>query len=98
MAYTMTVVVEAGLSADGFSVTVFSDGVQEESKYYRYGYNASWDKAAATKDKPFVRDVISSYRDKYQPWEIEILPGENTFTGLPVDLATVERFVRNYID
>lgn len=98
MAYSMTIKVESGISADGFSVEIFEDGKSISRQTYRYGYNASHSPSGAAKSKPYVRDIVSSYRNLYQPWKIETLAGENTFAGRPVSEDRVQQFIRDYIE
>lgn len=93
--------VKSGGSSDGFDVTVVDDrnhSIYEHS--YRYGWDASWDRGFATKNEPYVSDIIKSLCDKYDiPKEnIFVYAGMNVFAGKPVKSDDVERFKTKYID
>ena len=93
--------VKSGISSDGFDVTVVDDRnhpVYEHS--YSYGWDVSWNKSFASKDKPYVSDVIKSLCDKYTiPKEnIFVYAGTNMFAGKSVRSDNVERFKTKYVD
>lgn len=93
--------VKSGINWDGFDVTVVDDRnhtVYDHS--YSYGWDVSWDKGFASKDKPYVSDVIKSLCDKYNiPKEnIFVYAGTNMFAGKPVKADAVERFKTRYVD
>ena len=99
--YALKIKVASGINSDGFDVRVVDDRnhtVYEHS--YSFGWNASWDKRFASKDTPYVSDIIKLLCDKYDiPKEnIFVYAGMNVFAGKPVKADAVERFKTKYID
>lgn len=99
--YALKIKVASGINSDGFDVTVVdarNQTVYEHS--YSFGWNASWDKRFASKDTPYVSDIIKSLCDKYDiPKEnIFVYAGMNVFAGKPVKADAVERFKIKYLN
>lgn len=99
MANTISITITSGLNSDGFSLEVTDDsGKLIERSHFSYGYNVSWIQDVATEKAPYVKDLISSYREKYQAETVEVKPGENVFLGGQVSEDTVRRFKRFYLN
>lgn len=93
--------VKSGASSDGFHARVVDNNnraIYEHS--YSYGWDVSWDRGFASKDKPYVSDVIKSLCDKYNvPKEnIFVYAGTNMFAGKSVRSDDVQRFKTKYVD
>lgn len=93
--------VKSGISSDGFDVTVVDDRNHPVYQHsYSYGWDVSWNKSFASKDKPYVSDVIKSLCDKYtiSKENIFVYAGTNMFAGKSVRSDNVERFKTKYVD
>lgn len=72
----MKILKGAGFSADTLRLVVEkSNAVIFDKKYY-CGYDYSWSRDWATKEKPFEQDLIDSIKEKYNATEIEYGEGE----------------------
>lgn len=89
----MTIVLDSGINADGFSIKI-GDKFEQD---YAYGYNASWDKSWANDRQPFVSDIILELMRKYNisPDNVEVINGYNTFKGSE-NTANIDKFIRDY--
>lgn len=99
--YALKIKVTSGINSDGFDVTVVNARNQTVYEHsYSFGWNASWDKRFASKDAPYVSDIIKSLCDKYDiPKEnIFVYAGMNVFSGKPVKADAVERFKTKYVN
>lgn len=95
---TMTIIVDQGLNADGFAISITDSLGQEVFKSnYMYGYNASWDKGWSSADKPYTTDIIEDLCSQYDVSNVEVVPGKNTFRGDDVRHDAVDRFKQNYL-
>lgn len=98
--YALKIKVASGINSDGFDVAVVNAKNQTVYEHsYSFGWNASWDKRFASKDAPYVSDIIKSLCDKYDiPKEnIFVYAGMNVFAGKSVKADVVERFKTKYL-
>lgn len=97
---SIEVEVKSGINGDGFKVIVKdTDGSIIEQDDFSYGYNASYNKSWADKDKPFVTDIINNYLSKYNLNKDDLIltKGKNTFKDTDVSDETITRFKTNYL-
>ena len=97
----MIIEVESGMSSDGFIIRIIDDeGSKIFDHSYYYGDNASYKKSWATRDKPYVSDVIKELRDKYNIDEsdVEVISGANVFKGSKVSDDNVKDFISSYLN
>jgi hypothetical protein len=97
---SIEVEVKSGINGDGFKVIVKdTDGSIIEQDDFHYGYNASYNKSWADKDKPFVTDIINSYLSKYNlsKDDLVLTKGKNTFKDTDVSDETITRFKTDYL-
>lgn len=95
----MNIRVKSGVNSDGFSIDILSGGKKVFSKDYAYGYDASYDKSFAGKDKPYVSDIINNLCDEYgvDKSNVSVTSGKNVFKGDDVHNDKVEKFKREYL-
>ena len=99
--YALEIKVTSGINSDGFDVTVVNAKNQTVYEHsYSFGWNASWDKRFASKDAPYVSDIIKSLCDKYDisKENIFVYAGMNVFAGKSVTADAVERFKTKYVN
>lgn len=92
----LDVIVNSGISADGFD-TVIQDGddiIQKDS--WSYGYNCSYDRAFAESKKPYVTDVLQDLIDRYHVDEFDVSAGMNWFQDKAVPTEWAEEFYARY--
>ena len=65
MAIKMIVFKGSSINADNFKIVVTDGEDTLFEKTYYYGYNVSWKREYATKDKPFDDDLIASIAQTY---------------------------------
>lgn len=94
---TLIIEVCSGISADGINVTILEDGKSIYANSYRYGYNASYNRSWATKKQPYIRDIFVDLAKDYNVDKIEVISGENTFTGKPAyNDSKLQSFIDEY--
>lgn len=85
---------KSGISADGFTVEI--PGKFKED--FAYGYNVSYSRKFATQDKPYISDLIISLMKEYgiKPENVNVLSGDNTFSGNSISMDKVKEFEDKY--
>lgn len=99
--YQMTIHVSSGINSDGFSIDVTdSEGKPVFSQKYSYGYDASYDKSFADKNKPFVADIIDEVCKKYNIDKntVKVTTGKNVFKNGDIDTSRVDNFIKKYVE
>ncbi|MDD5769180.1 MAG: hypothetical protein PHW55_11430 [Methanothrix sp.] len=83
----MTVIQGSSLNANNFKIVVTDGDDKFFEKMYYYGYNASWKREYATKDKPFEDDLIASTAAQYgvELKDVTYTKGMNVFTGKQIE-------------
>lgn len=97
---SIEVEVKSGINGDGFKVIVKdADGHIIEQEDFSYGYNASYSRIWADKDKPFVTDIINSYLSKYNLSKDDLIltKGKNTFKDKDISDEVIARFRSKYL-
>lgn len=95
----MTITVGSHLNSDGFDVSVTDkDGNELFNMDYAYGWDASYDRKLASKDKPYVSDIINELVQEYNVdrSSIKVVNGRNVFNGKDVDKAS--EFSSKYLE
>lgn len=72
----MKIIKGAGVSADTLEIVVEKDEQVVFSKKYYCGYDYSWKKCWATKEKPFEDDLINQIKEQYGVEEVVHLEGK----------------------
>ena len=67
---TMYVHGKSGVNADYEEVTIFRDGQKIHDQRYYYGYDISWHKFFAKKEKPMFEDLLAGLKEQYGVDEI----------------------------
>lgn len=91
------ITVESHINADGFSISLMFKHIPVKTSSYMYGYNASYKKSFASKEAPYVEDIIKKWMAEYPHVEIEVVAGNNVYTGKNVDESEVEDFYNEYV-
>ena len=82
---TMVISRGSSISSDSIEITITDGDKKVFSKKYSYGYDASHGKSFATKDKPFIEDIIQGLKTQYNVTHVEEVKGRNVFKeGAPV--------------
>lgn len=86
----------SGICSDGFDVTGIKASVIIFNYHYHYGYNASWSKRFASKEKPYIKDILEDIcrREGVDFNSLEVEDGYNVFNGKPLK---GEEFYSKYI-
>jgi len=95
----MTITVGSHLNSDGFDVCITDpDGNEVFEMDYAYGWDASYDRKFASKDKPYVSDIINELVQEYNVdrSSIKVVNGRNVFNGKDVDRAS--EFSSKYLE
>ena len=69
----------SSISADSVEITVLDGDKKVFHKKYSYGYDASYKKDFATKDKPFIEDIIKELKAQYNVTNVKEVKGSNAF-------------------
>lgn len=97
---SIEVEVKSGINGDGFKIVVKdADGSIIEQEDFHYGYNASYSKDWADKDKPYVTDIINSYLSKYNLSKDDLIltKGKNVFKDKDISDEVITRFKTDYL-
>ena len=76
---TMVISRGSSISSDSIEITITDGGKKVFSEKYHYGYDASYDKSFASKDKPFIGDIIQELKTQYSVTNVEEVKGTNVF-------------------
>lgn len=89
------ITLKSGISADGFNIEIPG----KFKKDFAYGYDISYDRKWASKEKPYVSDLIKSLMIEYDidPEDVNVKVGENTFKGSNVSMDKVKEFEKDYL-
>lgn len=91
------ITVESHINADGFSISLMFKNIPVKTSSYMYGYNASYRKYFASKEAPYVEDIIKKWMTEYPHVKIEVVAGKNIYTGKNVADSEVEDFYNEYV-
>lgn len=92
---TMQIILESGISSDGFTIKIEN----EFNHSYRYGYDASYDVKFANDSKPFVSDIIFELMKEYDisPNNVKVINGRNTFKD-GENTSNIDEFIEKYCE
>lgn len=92
----LNIIVKSGINTDGFETVVTNGEDIVDRRSYAYGYDCSYDKMFADKQKPYVTDVLQGLIDQHHIDEVSVEAGQNKFMDRGVPFQKVRDFKERY--
>lgn len=92
----LNVTVKDGVNSSGFDAEVADGDNVIDKQTYWYGFNCSWNRMFATREEPYVSDILQGLVDRYDVDTFEVLPGRNVFIDSPVAKERLDNFKNDY--